>query len=327
MPDIVTHYVFGEKVLDKIDKKYKVIVEKHRGQFDIGTQGPDPYFYRAFQPWKSEKSVNEFGHFIHSNNTGKFFIKAIDYIKVNGYEENQIAYLFGFICHFALDKTSHPYIFHVTGEYNMEDTETYKYRGNHLRLERAIDSLFLERYLNKNPNNVRIDKEIFKSASVDESVVEMMDFVTKDIYNKEGFGNELYKSFEDMKQYLKFIHSKKGYKKRIFKLIDKLFNKKSSIVYETMFYYKNINRDIDYLNEHNNEWAHPCYEKETSTESFIELFNKGIEEAVKLLQICLDYFNDKINIIELGEIFEDISYSTGKSCNDENPMRYFNSVF
>ncbi|WP_257349478.1 hypothetical protein [Pseudalkalibacillus decolorationis] len=69
MPNVWTHIHFGEKLLEKTG----IIGLDHETgpYFRFGTQGPDPFFYHNFWPWKSTP-VAKVGDRILTNNVGHF---------------------------------------------------------------------------------------------------------------------------------------------------------------------------------------------------------------------------------------------------------------
>ncbi len=108
MPACYAHYHFGEVVIKELKPNVKAIVLAHRELFDIGVQGPDIFFY--YHPLQKNE-VNTFGHTMHHTNASVFFKKTRRYMaSYNDHKEAMLAYLLGFLAHFALDSTDHPYI-------------------------------------------------------------------------------------------------------------------------------------------------------------------------------------------------------------------------
>lgn len=101
MPDIVMHTKFGVEVSARLG------LQVNRDVFNFGLLGPDPYlFYRFYMP-PFRNVVNRYSSVMHRERTGEFLAelarRAID-------DEDVFSYLAGFLCHYALDSCTHPYI-------------------------------------------------------------------------------------------------------------------------------------------------------------------------------------------------------------------------
>lgn len=75
--------------------------------FNIGLHGPDLLFY--YHPL-TNNPVNSKGYGIHSEAGIKFFSYASKEIVRRSFSPDHLAYIYGVICHFALDRECHGYI-------------------------------------------------------------------------------------------------------------------------------------------------------------------------------------------------------------------------
>lgn len=104
MPSTYAHYVFGEMVYENISEDTRQFLKQYKDLYRIGLHGPDIlFYYRALRA----NSVNSVGFNMHDKPAADFFENAVGMIQN---QEGQLAYLLGFICHFALDSTCHGYI-------------------------------------------------------------------------------------------------------------------------------------------------------------------------------------------------------------------------
>ena len=125
MPSSITHGYFALDVLDKLENKYIKYIDKEL--LKAFGQGPDPlYFYNLATLSKGKYIRNNYPELLHNYKTKNFFITLIKEIKERKLEKNKqtISFLYGFICHYALDTTIHPYILYKTGIYNKNQKET-----------------------------------------------------------------------------------------------------------------------------------------------------------------------------------------------------------
>ena len=107
MPTTYAHYKFGKDVLGALPRPLQQSIENNRELFDIGLHGPDIFFYyRVF----SKNHVNQYGYQMHDAFADEFFLHAADVIRKAKDKGAARAYIYGFICHFALDSECHKYV-------------------------------------------------------------------------------------------------------------------------------------------------------------------------------------------------------------------------
>ena len=101
MPDIIVHAAFGAEVL----KRTGISVD--RDVYDFGLLGPDPFlFYRVYLPPYVHR-VNRYSSVMHRQHTGDYLVELAYRAKDS---REVFSYLAGFLCHYALDSNTHPYI-------------------------------------------------------------------------------------------------------------------------------------------------------------------------------------------------------------------------
>lgn len=107
MPTTYTHYRFGRDVLKRLPEPIREQILPYLGLYDIGLHGPDLlFYYKAL----SKNAVNQTGFSMHERPARDFFRTAKSAMDQTSEPGPGLAYLYGFICHFALDSICHPYI-------------------------------------------------------------------------------------------------------------------------------------------------------------------------------------------------------------------------
>lgn len=107
MPSTYAHYKLGRAVQKNISGYEKEIIDKYPELFFIGLHGPDILFY--YKPL-SRHYVNRLGYGLHDKSGASFFEQAAEVIRSHRDYEKHLAYIYGYICHFALDVSCHGYI-------------------------------------------------------------------------------------------------------------------------------------------------------------------------------------------------------------------------
>lgn len=106
MPATYAHYRFGQEVFVKLPPALQNRIAEHIDLFHIGLHGPDILFY--YRPLWSNP-VKERGHALHRQSGLSFFLNAAGVLKEHG-DPAHLVYIYGVLCHFALDRSCHGYI-------------------------------------------------------------------------------------------------------------------------------------------------------------------------------------------------------------------------
>ncbi len=106
MPYNFTHALVGLTALEHTNEAVTALVREHRGEFLIGTMGPDPYFGDAMpKPLFAACQVGLAEH-LHTLDARVLFAALFPLAD----SAPKQAYVLGFLCHFLLDTNAHPYI-------------------------------------------------------------------------------------------------------------------------------------------------------------------------------------------------------------------------
>lgn len=320
MPATVTHAFFAKDV-------YDILPEEIRSQINpdlckmFGQSTDSLIFYNLFSILPG-KNIRSFQKTFHKNQTQEFFINLLRYIHDNKiYKEDVLSFLVGFICHYALDSTLHPYIIYKTGIFDSKKPSTYKYNNVHAMMEAFIDNDMIKRREHVNPYKFDITSYSF---SIKPFSLELNDCINYSFYNTfhiQNMSKIYYKSLKQMKNAL-FLFRKDTYgiKKTIYKLADTI-TPRNCFRFEAISYHIPLEDKHNYLNQNHTLWRNPVIYDMTSTESFVDLYLKAIKKAKVLVCASFDYLNDKD--IDLEQVFTNISYVTGLDCNNKKELKYF----
>ena len=107
MPAAYAHYRFGQAVFSRLPQDKQSVVQANRALYDLGLHGPDLLFY--YRPL-SHDPLKHRGSAMHQAAAADFFCPAGKLLDSDPESEALAAYLWGFLCHFALDLHCHAYI-------------------------------------------------------------------------------------------------------------------------------------------------------------------------------------------------------------------------
>ncbi|MCF6136139.1 zinc dependent phospholipase C family protein [Pseudalkalibacillus berkeleyi] len=306
MPNVWTHIYFGERLLEKT--RIFTLTDETRPYFNFGTQGPDPFFYHNFWPWKSSY-VTEVGDRIHHENCGDFLMKLIEYTKQHTHDDKLVAFTTGFLTHHILDRNAHPYINYRSG------TE-----GNrHQKLEIIIDTLLMKREKGIETWNTPVNKQLAIGKTLHKPIEKMLEetIVTTfpDLHEKmpEGYINQ---SYRHMQTALRVLFDPLGWKNKLLK--DRV---------DPFSYQKEI-AEADYLNEQQTPWYHPAQPDEKHDETFMDLIEQAEKEGIDILNLLKSYWFDNNEGARelLKENIGNFCYDTGKELSLRLENKHFDPI-
>lgn len=168
MPAGYAHYIFGQKVFNSLDKNHQEIINRNIDLYNIGVHGPDILFY--YKALVSNE-IKDLGSLLHQKEAYGFFLHAKKIIDENQHDEAAIAYIYGFITHFVLDHSCHPYIGQMEKELNM----------THSEIESELDrKLLVMKHLD--PLTTSLTSHIHLNHEVSRIIAPFFDLEEKDIY-------------------------------------------------------------------------------------------------------------------------------------------------
>ncbi|MFR9067454.1 MAG: zinc dependent phospholipase C family protein [Faecalibacterium prausnitzii] len=133
MPSTYAHRRFGANVLDHLPAPLREKLEAHRELYDIGLHGPDLLFY--YHAAQVQPGELRWATPCTSEPGRAFFDRARRVVHGEADRDAALAYALGFVCHFALDSTCHPYVEQFTRESGV----------THCEIETEFDNMLLRR--------------------------------------------------------------------------------------------------------------------------------------------------------------------------------------
>ena len=161
MPASVAHAYFASDVYDTLSSELKNKLSLSR--LRMFGQSTDSFLFYRLLRLGNYKKIRRLQHISHTKKTRDFFITLIKYIKENNLKDDidTCSFLSGFICHYALDLTVHPYVFYKTGSFHKDEKETYKYNSLHTLMEVYLDNYLIWDREKSSPYNFPIASYCF----------------------------------------------------------------------------------------------------------------------------------------------------------------------
>ena len=320
MPATATHAFFAKDVYDILPDNIQSLIDVKRSM--MFAQSTDSLtFYNLFSILPG-KSIRKYQSIFHSRQSQEFFMNLLRYIRDNDIVDTDVySFLMGFICHFSLDSTVHPYVIYKCGMFNKKDANTYKYNNIHAFMEAFLDNDMISRRLKINPYKFNYGKFCFDTRKFSDNLNKTIDYAFYNTFHWQNMSSIYYKSLKQMKFSINtFRRDPYGIKKFFYKLAD-TFTPRSCFRYEAISYHVPLEDKFNYLNNNHTLWRNPTSYNMTSTLSFVDLYLKAIKQAKVLVCASFDYLNGKD--IDLEQVFPDISYVTGLDWKKNKELKYF----
>lgn len=276
MPAAIVHYLHGERIWDWLEKEGVVQRERLvKDTFDWGKQGPDFLFCHRFFPWQKGESLEESGEKLHSLPAEKT-LSCLQKI----WQERPVAevrsYILGFLCHYSLDRTCHPFIeFQSRQLLKQEPTQTESIFHN--EIESALDGIVFRWELGKLPSEFPLGKTLPKNLETEETIAQIYDRLLESLLHQKGKENELHQAQKDARMIFRALYDRTGLKKQLFLKLEAKKQRKISCHLRGMV----EDGEQDYANTAQEEWSDR--QGNARTENFFELFEQGVEDAKALI--------------------------------------------
>ena len=261
MPDPVVHASFGREVLASLPEDVRGAVLPEPYTFALF--GPDVWFlYRPFSRGESR------GRRMHTTRTGDFLMSLLRRARGSACRAELFSYLAGFLCHYALDSTTHPYIIHLTAEKHV-------FPRSHMSLEHALDAAVMRRdglWGTKHP----VTDHYFPAVRLPAAMREDLDAVFREVYGWENCWADMNKSCRRYRLCFRLMEHPRGFGARLARLTKSTVLR--SVVYSESFFH---GRDPE--NTEHRTWRHPFVPEQRSSESFPELREEARVFAVRLI--------------------------------------------
>jgi hypothetical protein len=314
MPNIWTHFLFGEQLLHSVNPQVNLSDPRLRNLYRMGCQGPDLLFYHHFLPWQSSRGMPALGSAMHSRQCGPVLLDFIRHVSGKPLTDPLVVYTLGFLTHHVLDRNMHPYVFYKSGFRKFD----------HQRFEILMDTLIVKRKLGLDTWKTPVWKELDAGPSLPDSITEMLVKVTSTHYPEQTATlseADWQDAYRDMLQAQKLFHDPVGVKR----LLTGGYIRK--LVFE-----RNLPA-IDILNEERIAWHHPAVPEETYTDSVWDMWELAMEDGIRVMKAALHCISATQPAErdrawqELVPALGNLSYETGKPCDSGLDIRFVQSVF
>lgn len=291
MPAFTTHYLFANGLIDRIQDADKSINLSEAAVY-YGAQGPDALFFHRLMPWMIGKSVSEAGYKMHQINPNKILNAMLVYMRdkkekkanLPSYDD-MLSYVYGFICHYALDSVTHPYVYAMQNEIIRQKKIGYSSGTVHNKIEYAIDMHMLER------EKGMTDGRQFEACDVlttdrciKQDIAGVLAYAATESTGIKVLVDDAVQTFTDMRAIQSLLTDRKGWKTPVFGTAEKFIYPFVGPYLTTQMRHEHVWTDWDYMNESHTSWAYVECPSIVRNDSFCELYDSAKDVAIRLIE-------------------------------------------
>jgi len=290
MPGAKTHEIAYKQIKEKLNNKTLSGFPNYN-EYNIFSQGHDLLiYYQYYFPLKLKQNIIDSVK-LQENSLPEFVFNYMDIAKSNGALEEEATRIFigsGYVTHHIVDMYIHPLLIYYSKDHTPNKNNA---TWQHGIIETLIDVYMMERFENKNPATYKIYKDFEFKKQVSQRFIDTLNKSFEKTYNMANIGSKFKISLYQTKSYIQIVkYDPKGFKKKLFDCLDKYFMGTSSFSYHV-----NSLEALNYLNIENKLWSNSSNSTLTSTESFMDLYNKALDES--------SYIIDKLEELACKGVF------------------------
>ena len=295
MPDVAVHASFGRDVFSSLSPEVRSVIRPVPWTF--GLFGPDLWF--MYKPWRRREGR---GRQMHTTKPGLFLSTLVERIKSASSREDLFSWLGGFLCHYALDSTAHPYIIHVT-------TAKHRFPRSHMSMEHALDIRQMERdgwWGTRHP----VTEHYFPPVALPPEIRSDVDAVFSSVYGWKNCWKALNRSCRRYRACYRLLETPSGLAARLARLT------KSQLL-RSLAYSESQFLDLDPENSARASWSHSHDETLSFDQDFSALREQARQLAVNLIESSFRYiWQDQGTLEEVAALIGNNSYLSGLPADD-----------
>lgn len=280
MPAIITHYLFSEMVVPPL------IQDIPRAKIYIwGSQGPD-FLYFSVPIHLRWRRLSRIGGDMHNQDIEENLSFMADYCRKATGEEKEIllSYFYGFLSHYILDSTMHPYVYGLQRYFKTilpKASDNYLHR----QIETNLDVLFLKHFRNMTIQDFSVISHFERTPELN-AVCEMYRALFRSRYGFNFPLRTISHAFLSLKLIYSFFYSPRGFKRRAVTFAKRLM-KYDYPAFMALIHPVEAGNEIDYANENrelhepgNTALEHTAYE-------LLDIARKRFQEVFPIAeQLC-----------------------------------------
>ncbi len=312
MPAFATHEIFGEEASwEYLSGNMRSCVQKHRGVFRTGTQGPDLFFYNLLL-LRGETQFN-LGSRMHEQCISSFFRNYLEEVSRCRSREKRgiaVAYFMGFLSHYTLDATMHPFVYSRIGYDPNDPASGVATLCAHHRLEAVMDQQMLWVKREQSPSEYVPSSRVQMTRHEINVISEIMAASLRRTYHVGVKPSNYKASYWCMCRITDFIYDRSGRKKPAIQMLEKNIIRKEYL--SNLLVNNNLIDKDDAMNKEHQPWVNPWKKRKGASIQYTDawkLYDMALEDYEKYAQIMAEVLTP---LLEGGNVEDRIGQAVEK---------------
>ena len=322
MPNIITHTLFAQEIFDKVDEATHDLFEPRLQLLEIGSNGPDFLFFHGMNPkdFYKKSDLRAAGSMFHAAHVNDFYQKALISIRNEQDEDikkDMMTYVCGHLFHWALDATSHPYVFYRTGPCKGKSA------WYHHRFESLLDAIMLKVKRECTIEDFKFYEVCDVTKEQARAIARIYVVAIRQILGFDIKPHQILESLNDWHFIETLFYDASGDKLKALQTLEtftKAYNSLSGYIVPN-----HPDDPYDVMNLLHTRWVHPSDSSFVSTESFFDLYDRAQLLAMEAIRLFLAACQNPDLDEDLLLLIKDRNYNLGVSNQAE--MTNFDLIF
>lgn len=279
MPALVTHYNFAQSVLQTAQPHLRAAASNDRMAFYWGSQGPDPLFF--YHPL-FKNPVSSLGRKMHEGRIARTFSVMVRQC-AQTQDPSAMAYLLGFCCHYALDRTIHPFVTYVVNYRLDPQYPTLSHSPLHNLCESEMDRIVIENRLKASSASFRAYQLLSVSKSAERAASQLLSIAAWKSYGERLTPHTVSSSMRSMLRTQRRLYSLSGRPAILLSSLERLTGSPgiiSTLIRPTQ------PLPVDCTNIRREAWTDAATPHMRRYESFFDLLQNAERPAARLMDCC-----------------------------------------
>ncbi len=323
MPNVLTHGLMANQTKQQMsESRILSAIKAHHNVYLFGSNGPDFLFYHNVWPWLNQdeaKRVGDIGELMHHEKINDMVDTMVNIAKKQTVKENQdimIAYIAGYLCHWALDSMTHPLVFYRSGD------STGKTKYDHYRYESALDSKIVQHVYQEKLSKYPTIKFMKMKTYQEKVIAFLVSHAVEKVYETPLSQEDCLISMKHAKQVLRVLFDPYTIWYDAMQVVESIIFKEKW-KFSSHMVIGRMDLNYDELNTNQEVWYNPTAPSTPQRDSFMAL----VEQSIGRAKLSMIAFEKMLlgEIDSLGNVILDRSFNTGRS--DGAPMLIFDSIY
>lgn len=311
MPAIITHDQFAREMLTHPATSF-IKTKEQRDAFALGSQGPDPLFFCVVSP--SLAPYRNLGSLMHDKKPAHLIYSISKSPEKTPSNKKEVVRAFGagFLCHYLLDRATHPFVYaqqFALCNAGIEGLDKRDGHEVHAVIESELDEMILYTHTGHTVSSFKPYKEILQAnegtlAAISHAVCSTF----WETYQRLSPANLFEKSVHNYRKIQCATYSPHGFKRNLYGVVERRFRRHS---FAQAFCHRPLAlTESAFDNHEHNVWVDP-FTNECHTTSFEDIFTNTLEEANTIIP---HFISGSLSLDETIALCRNLNFSGKPTC-------------